>query len=197
MAAPGLRGHACLLPQIPVAGRRPELPRSMAQLVSLPVESCVSMWSHGREPVSICPPAHVCLPVLMHRCARDGSHGCHVGFVPSAPRASTVPAKLSALQVWCLSGAERRLLVLTFVPSDHWPLGSDTSNSPTPYPGPHLCLEDSGPLTCVVGDTGPLAASRGAQNVIAVHEEAFVVSRTLGVHNGDVRDDGDCRGGRR
>lgn len=49
------------------------------------------------------------------------------------------------------------------------------------------------PLTSVIRNTGPLAAGWGPQNVVTVHEEAFIVFATLGIHNGNVWDDGDCR----
>lgn len=49
------------------------------------------------------------------------------------------------------------------------------------------------PLTSVIRNTGSLAAGWGAQDIVAVHEEALIVFSTLGVHNGDVWDDGNCR----
>ena len=75
---------------------------------------------------------------------------------------------------------------------------SGHQREPHPLPRtPTILAGIPGPLTGVIRDTGPLAASWGAEHVIAVHEEALVVLPTLGIHDGDVRDDGDCgaRGG--
>uniref|UniRef100_A0ABI8ADP9 Galactokinase 1 n=1 Tax=Felis catus TaxID=9685 RepID=A0ABI8ADP9_FELCA len=81
-------------------------------------------------------------------------------------------------------------------PSGHRPLCFLWTPVTAPPPTQDLLSWIPGPLTSVVGDARPLAASRGAQYFVAVHEEALVVFPALGVHDGDVRDDGDCRGGR-
>lgn len=82
------------------------------------------------------------------------------------------------------------------MPRGHWPFCSlwTLVTDPLSTQDPHLPLGIL--FTCVVGDAGPLAARRGAEDFVAVHEEAFIVFPALRVHDGDVGDDGDCRGGR-
>ena len=193
----GLRARRCsgapgpcpLLPLSPVLSVLPQLESlsvAKLRLHAAPLAGACERL-HLPPPPPAPAPAHVRLSVLTHRSAQLLM--CHAGFAPLC-----LP---NHRLCHYSSGPERAFSVLTFMPSSHWTLCPlDTSDSPTLYAGPPLSLWGPSLLTCVVGDTGPLAASRGAEHVIAVHEEAFIVSPTLGIHDGDVRDDGDCTGGR-
>ena len=124
--------------------------------------------------LSVCPHTETCTPAYEPRplcplCTQSQNGACQI-----------------------VDFAERGLSVLIFMPSGPGPFAvSGHQRQPHPLPRiPTILAGIPRPLTGVIRDAGPLAAGWRAEHIIAVHEEALIVLPTLGVHDGDVRDDG-------
>lgn len=58
-----------------------------------------------------------------------------------------------------------------------------------------IIFSNSETQTCIIRDTGPLAASWRAEHICAVHQVTLIVLTSLCINDGDIRDNGDCRRG--